>query len=378
MQPNVRRGSGIHTELILNVRPEMPIIHHVRRPLILLLTVLLVAVPAAPASAGTANAGLRGASGANPLSGLRFGTYRPATREPSIDAPSAYFNTARSAADRDTFARILAQPRFRWFTSGVATFPRGGKFGARQAASEYVKTVTGGDPDVGVQVAIFRLEPFEQAACRRLPTSAEQADYKRWIAEFAAGLGDARTALILQPDMPFTLCLPHGSDIDSKLIAWAARKFDALRHTTVYIDGSAIDYLSAAKAADMLKRAGVSRVRGFALDLTHFSSEADQARYGRAILSQLRRRGVRGKHFLINSAQNGAPFTVVGHRAEFRSGAACTRRGQKFCVTLGRPPRITRSGDVDGFVWSGRPWVNGRPARAYGELLQLIRASPFF
>jgi endoglucanase len=353
-------------------------ITHLRRTL-LVLTALLAVLPAAPALAGTANAGLPGASGANPLSGLRFGTYHTPSREPSIDAPSAYSNTARSATDRGTFAKILDQPRFRWFTSGVATFHQSnGKFGAREAAARYVQDVTHGNRNVGVQVAIFRLEPFEQGACGRLPTRAQQADYKRWISEFARGLGRARTALILQPDMPFTLCLPHGSNIDLKLIDWTARTFNALEHTTVYIDGSAIDYLSAAKAADMLRRADIRRVRGFALDLTHFSSSSDQVNYGHAIQRELRKRGIRGKHFLVDTAQNGAPFTVFRHRGAFRSGAACTRGGQKYCVTLGRPPQITRSGDVDGYVWSGRPWVNGRPARGYTELLRLIRSSPFF
>jgi endoglucanase len=343
------------------------------------LTAALLLVLPAPALAGAANAGLPGAPSANPLAGVRWGSYQIPSRDPTIDAPSAYFNSARDAADRAQFGRLLAQPRFRWFGAWIPTFAQGNHPGARVAAQNYIQQVTGGNPDVGVQIGIFRLQPFEHTACTTLPTAAQISDYRTWIQEFAAGIGTARVALVLQPDMPFTLCLPHHSQIDLRLIAWTAKTFSALPHTTVYIDAGAADWARASTMASMLTRAGVRNARGFALNLTHYDSTARQVAYGRRVLAALARRHIRGKHFVVNTAQNGRPFTTQAHPREFRTAAVCASRSARACVTLGQPPTTqTGSSAVDAYLWLGRPWVNNTTVRSYDEVLQLVATSPFF
>src|SRR4051794_37848370 len=148
------------------------------------LVLLALCVAAPSALAGAANAGLPGAT-SNPIEGVKWGTYKTDPPAPSLAPPSAYYNTARNAGDRATFAKLLAVPRFRWFGSWVPTFNQGTKWGARKTATKYIEAVQRGNADVAVGIGIFRLQPFERAACQRLPTSAEIADYKRWIDEFA-------------------------------------------------------------------------------------------------------------------------------------------------------------------------------------------------
>src|SRR5258706_9521113 len=151
-----------------------------RRTATLLAGGLAALAVAAPVSfGGAANKGP--ATSANPLAGLRWGTYRIDSTDPGIDPPSAYYNTARSPADRKDFDRLLAQPRFRWFGAWIRTRDEGKKGGARATAENYIAQVTGGDRDVAVGIGIFRLQPFEHEACTRLPTAAEIADYKAWI-----------------------------------------------------------------------------------------------------------------------------------------------------------------------------------------------------
>jgi endoglucanase len=335
---------------------------------------------AAPVSFGGAvNGGLPGASAANPVAGVTWGAYRISSTDPGIDPPSAFYNTARSPADRQDFDEILAQPRFRWFGAWIPTMDQGGTRGARSTAANYIAQVTGGDPDVAVGIGIFRLQPFEHEACTRLPTAAEIADYKAWIGEFAAGIGSARVALLLQPDMPFTLCLPHHSPIDLQLIDWTIQRFSALRHSTVYVDAGAADWETPATMASMLKRAGIARARGFALNLTHYDSTERQVAYGKKILKALARRGVRNSHFVVNTAQNGRPFTTQAHKREFKLAYVCATRSSRACVTLGQPP-TTNTGipAVDGYLWLGRPWTNNATRRSYDEVLQLVRTSPYF
>lgn len=348
-----------------------------RTPIAIALVAVALAVAPDVAHGGAANGGLPSAP-ANPIAGMSWGAYRIASTDPGIDPPSAYFNTAHNDADRAEFAKLLAQPRFRWFGAWIPTLDQGGKRGARATAQSYIQQVTGGDPDVGVGIGIFRLQPFEHEACTRLPTSAEIADYKAWIGEFAAGIGSARVALLLQPDMPFTLCLPHHSQVDLQLIAWTVARFSALPHTTVYIDAGAADWKKPSEIASMLARSGVKAARGFALNLTHYDSTPRQVSYGKKIVALLARRGIR-THFVVNTAQNGRPFTTQAHMHEFKVAAVCASRSSRACVTLGRPPTThTGVAAVDGYLWLGRPWINNATRRGYDEVLRLVTTSPFF
>lgn len=341
--------------------------------------VAALALTMAPMSfAGVANGGLPGAP-ANPLAGMTWGTYHIESTDPSIDPPSAYFNSARSEADRSQLAKLLAQPRFRWFGAWIPTHTRGNQRGARATAQNYIEQVTGGNPDVGVQIGIFRLEPFEHEACTRLPSAHEIADYKAWIDEFAAGIGSSRVALLLQPDMPFALCLPGRSKVDLKLISWTAQRFSSLPRTTVYIDAGAADWAKPSTMAAMLKQAGVGFARGFALNLTHYDSTARQVAYGKKILSALSRRGVPGRHFVVNTAQNGRPFTTQASPRVFKQAPVCASRAATHCVTLGEAPTTqTPSSAVDAYLWLGRPWINNAARRSYDEVVQLVSTSPFF
>jgi endoglucanase len=340
------------------------------------LIALCIWVPSA--LAGTANSGLPGAT-SNPIEGVEWGTYATDTTDPGNDAPSAYFNTARNARDKADFAKLLAVPRFRWFGDWVPTFQQGNKWGVRKTVTRYVDAVQRGNPDVAVGIGIFRLAPFEREACRRLPSASEQADYKRWIEEFADAIGDTRVIMVLQPDMPFTLCLPRRSRIDLNLISWTAKRFNALPRTTVYIDAGASDWLRAPQAASMLKAAGVGSVRGFALNLTHYDSTARSVAYGKEVVRLLARKGVKNVHFTVSTAMNGRPFKAYEHRRTFKLGIECRSLRDRNCVTLGQKPTTHTSTRLcDGYVWYGRPWIDNATRRSYDEVLRTIRSSPFF
>src|SRR5436190_1486215 len=258
-----------------------------------------IAALALPASAlaGAANGDLPGAP-SNPIAGVMWGAYKTDSTDPSLDPPSAYYNTAHNDRDRADFAKLLAVPRFRWFGSWVPTFDRGTKWGARKTAAKYIE---------------------------------------------------------------------------------AAQQFNALPHTTVYIDAGASDWLRPTQAASMLKRAGVGHVRGFALNLTHYDSTPRSVAYGKQIVRWLGSHGVRGVHFTVSTAMNGRPFISYKHRRTFRLGTECKSRSDRACVTLGQQPTTQTSTPLcDGYLWYGRPWIDNAFRRSYDDLLQVIRTSPFF
>src|ERR1700761_7316555 len=268
-----------------------------------------------PAAAGVANAGLSGPRHGDPLAGMPWGNYSG----PQDEVFPAY--RAATGRDRTLLAKIALRPRVRWFGAWYPTAAIEG------TVRDYIADATGGNPNALAQVAVFRLVPWEHAACGRLPTAGEQADYRAWIDAFAAGIGSARVALILQPDLPFALCGPHRSKLPLQLVAYAARVFDALSHTTVYIDAGAADWPTVRQAAGLLESAGIRHARGFALNATHYDATGREIVFGAQVARALAAAHLPGRHFVINTAANGEPFTYQQyHGANFDNAAVCRTR----------------------------------------------------
>jgi endoglucanase len=332
------------------------------------------------ARAGVANAGVAGVPAGNPLAGLRWGVYTG-----SLDEVYPAYRAARGE-NRRLLGMIALEPRVRWF---------GKWYGDPEAAArEYIQSSTGGRGDVLSQLAVFRLDPWEGDACHSLPTAAQQASYKQWIDAFAAGIGSARVALILQPDLPFELCVPHHSQLPMQLVSYAARAFSALPHTSVYIDAGAADWPSVPEAVSMLRGAGVRYTRGFALNATHYDSTQHEIMFGQRIARGLAAAHIPGRHFVINTSDNGRPFTYQQyHGPDFDNAAVCRTPASQRCVTLGIPPttnvaspkwglsaqaRRAAARLVDAYLWFGRPWlVDQADPFDLQRSLQLARTTPF-
>ncbi len=334
------------------------------------------------ALAGVANAGVPGASASDPLAGLPWGNYDG----PRDEVFPSYWRAA--GARRELLGLVALRPRVRWFG---AWYP---DIEAKAVARGYVDNVTGGNSNVLAQMAVFRLEPWEEAACHHLPTPAQQASYRTWTDRFAAGIGAARVALILQPDLPFAICAPHHSHVTTDLVAYAARVFSALPHTTVYIDAGAGDWASAQRMAEVLRAAGVRYVRGFALNATHYDTTSHEIQFGARLVRDLAAEGFPGRHFVVNTADNGRGFTYQEYRGpNFNNAAPCTSRLQRRCVTLGIPPttdvadphwglppriRALAASEVDAYLWVGRPWLYAQADPfQLSRTLQIAATSPF-
>ena len=337
---------------------------------------VLAAIPAS-SRAGTANAGLPGASKTNPLAGLQWGIYRG-----PIDGVYPAYQAARGR-NRRLMAKIALQPLTIW--TG-AWYPVSY---AQTVAREIVQDTTGGNANLLSQIAVFRLDPWE--VCHGSWSTGDQVSYRAWISQFAAGIGRSRVALILQPDLPFALCA--GSSVPTQLVAYATAKFTALRHTTVYIDVGAAEWASVGQAVSLLEQAGIQHVRGFALDVTQYGSTAAELEYGAAIARALGAAGIRNKHFVINTDENGAPFFAGQYPGNANEARACDSPHDRVCVTLGIPPttdvanphwglsatdRVIARQDADAYLWAGRPWVdNNSGAFVFSRALQLALSTPF-
>jgi cellulase/cellobiase CelA1 len=293
---------------------------------------------------------------------------------------------------RELLDRIVLQPKAQWFGHWVPDDEIADRI------HRLVANATGGDPDVMVQMAIFRMVPWEgnDRVCNRLPTDREVRSYKRWIRNAAAAIGSTYVAMILQPDGPFALCAKGGSKLPSHLVRYAARTFSQNPHTTIYIDAGAADWNRSdpRTALKILLPAGIRLVRGFAFNSTHYDSVEDEVAYGAAVAKALAAKGIPGKHFVVNTSSNGQPFEGYTYKGpNFDNAWVCRDKDQHRCVTLGIPPttdvanarwglslanRIKAAAYADGYLWFGRPWLynQAKPFRMK-RALTIARTTPW-
>lgn len=329
----------------------------------------------------------------DPLIGGRWAVYRG----PWNGIYPAYQRA--TGQNKALLGKIALQPRAIWFTANLGTSRIGND------VRQFIADQQQGDPDALVQLAIFRQWPREEAG-RGTPLSvAEQADYRAWIDRVAEAIGDARVAMILEPDLGLDAVPndPHDkrtADPAARLalVRYAAHRFGELPRTSVYLDASDSDWLSVAKEVPLLSAAGIDDVRGFALGATHYSSVADNIDYGTELARALAEAGHPGKHFVIDTADNGRPFTWAQYYAKHRGGdfdnaEPCRSTAETQCDTLGIPPttdvtdpRLHLTGTqadraeqyVDGYLWFGRPWLVRQAAPfSLQRSLQVARTTPF-
>jgi endoglucanase len=333
--------------------------NHLRSLLALITAVLLVGATAAPAMAGTANAGV--ASASNPLAGIPWGVY---TGPQNNDVYPIWQQA--TGQTKQLLAKIALQPTVSWFGSWQADSY------AATSVREYIADTTHGNPNALAQIAVFRLDPWEGQACPGSWPASDQASYRAWVNNFAAGIGAARVALILQPDLPFAVCAP--SHVPLELVNYAAKLFSALPHTSVYIDGGAHWFpMRSGQAVSMLKQAGIGYARGFALNTTEYDSTGAELEYGTSIIHALQAAGYGTKHMVINTAENGSPFLNGQYPGNADNARVCRNRYDRLCAALGIPPttdvanprwglsrrdRSLARRYADAYMWIGRPWLD--------------------
>ena len=328
-------------------------------------TALVLAVPAA--QAGTANRGLPGA-GADPIAHMTWGVPH------DDDLWSAY--QSATGLDHELLGRLALTPRVGvWLGWEDPTSQVQAITAAAVAASQ------NGNPNALTEFATFELNPWETQMANGVDKPAVHGSWnvradEAWYRNMAAGIGSARALVIVQVDLPVALKIP--STAPEQIDTYAARVLSANPYTTVYIDGGTTGWLSAAQDASLLIRNGIRYARGFALDDTDYDPTATEDEFGAEIVAALAKRGVRGKHFIVNTDENGQPYRpwqVPGKG--INDAPRCHGRVQTACQRTGIPPTADAASLLwhlgtaatqdakrycDAYVWSGGPWnIDGGP-----------------
>lgn len=164
--------------------------------------------------------------------------------------------------------------------------------------------------------------------------------YKRWIRDFADGLGGRRAVVILEPDALAGMdCLSSSLQQERvNLIRDAVRVLKAKR-AAVYIDAGHARWVNPGEIADRLNRAGIAEADGFSLNISNFLGNSVNIAYGTEVSKR-----VGGKHFIIDTSRNGLQSS--------QSGNWCNPKGQRVGT---RPTTQTGNPLVDAFLWIKTP-----------------------
>jgi endoglucanase len=160
--------------------------------------------------------------------------------------------------------------------------------------------------------------------------------YRAWIRKLAAGLAEARSVVVLEPDALAGMdCLsPELREEREALIRDAIGVLKAVG-AIVYVDAGNARWHPADTMAARLTRAGIAEADGFTLNVSNFVATRVSIAYGDAIHAL-----TGGKHYVIDTSRNGAGGTA--------DAQWCNPAGQ----SLGDAP-TTQTGHAlaDAFLW---------------------------
>lgn len=183
--------------------------------------------------------------------------------------------------------------------------------------------------------------------------AGDVAAYEDFVQGVADGLDGRLALVILEPDgLALDDCL--NTDGRNERHGMMADAVETLSDAgaAVYIDAGKSGWIDPEDMADRLLAAGVGDAAGFALNVAHTETTADEAAYAgelRAILGN-------DVRYVVDTGRNGA-------------GAAS---GNEWCNPLDvenghRPTLDTKRAGLDGLLWIKQPgssdgWCNGGPA----------------
>jgi len=209
-----------------------------------------------------------------------------------VDPHSTTLGAAQSLSgqERDDAQLLGSIPSATWFTKGTPAE-------VQSAVRTYVDGATAAGQ---MPVLVAYNLPFRDCSQYSAGGAADTAAYDAWIDAFAAGIGDRRATVILEPDG--LGIIPWNTDINGNLewcrpvdaqgnpatspadryaqLNHAVDALGALAATSVYLDGTHSGWLGVGDISDRLIKAGVERTAGFFLNASNYIQTDRLQKYG--------------------------------------------------------------------------------------------------
>lgn len=173
------------------------------------------------------------------------------------------------------------------------------------------------------------------------------AQYRRWIRQIAIALRQKHALVVLEPDaLPLfssSVTCPTRPEGWQGMLRFASRRLSA-SGAWVYLDAGHSNWTPYDTRPKYLKAAGIEYDRGFSTNVSNFRPTVEEKAYAAKMLGGLRKLGVHGKRYVIDTSRNGAPPSSDGYDVINPTWAR-----------LGRPPRLVFDGVFDGTLWVKHP-----------------------
>jgi endoglucanase len=229
--------------------------------------------------------------------GLDAGTqfYVPKPNHGAIEQ-IADLTSSGNKVDANLIKTMIQTPQAVWFTKGTP----------KSVLQDVRNTVQRAAGKGTVPVLVAYNIPFRDCAQFSAGGATTVEEYMAWIDGFAAGIGNSRTVVILEPDglgiipwyNPFgnrddwvsnpnyEWCQPAEADPDTAasdrfaMLNYAVDKLKENPGTSVYLDATHSGWLGAGDAADRLYQAGVLDADGFFLNVSNYRLNSHLEKYG--------------------------------------------------------------------------------------------------
>jgi hypothetical protein len=179
----------------------------------------------------------------------------------------------------------------------------------------------------------------------------------------ASAIGSKRAVILMEIDSIGTSSCLKGKSLKQWLhdLKMEAQQDSRLPHTVTYEEAGYSDSQGPQVTARKLWQAGVSQVRGFYTNGTHFAWDTHEIKWAQQVSKDLLKmsHGTYHAHFVVNSAQNGRGPKLNPHPVQQGIEDLCNppARGLGRMPTGNVDPTFdgrTFAG-LDGFLWTGEP-----------------------
>lgn len=231
--------------------------------------------------------------------------------------------------DARLLERMLSQPTASWFGDWN-----------RDVRADVNRLVTEAAKNGSVPVMVAYNIPNRDCNQYSAGGVGDAAEYRSWVRQVAAGIGDRDAVVILEPDaVALVSCLTQEGQAERfSLIREAVSLLKKESGATVYIDAGHARWVPEEEIAQRLHLAGVDLADGFALNVSNFLGTAENTAYGERVGRRLG-----NPHFVIDTSRNGGSVA---------DGEWCNPAG----AALGQTPTTeTRHPLLDALLWIKRP-----------------------
>ncbi|WP_281155592.1 glycoside hydrolase family 6 protein [Streptomyces sp. HYC2] len=246
---------------------------------------------------------------------------------------AAYLKAGKKA-DAEQIRKIAGQPTGEWI----------GPENPEQEARGFTEAA-----DQAGRTALLVLYNIPHRDCGQYSQggAADGDAYRSWVDGVARGIGDRPATVVLEPDALLHLvdgCTPEEfQDERYDLLKGAVERLKSLKSTKVYVDAGNAGWGHPDQIFEPLRRAGVDRADGFAVNVSNFYSTRESLAYGKQLSAKLG-----GKHFVVDTSRNG--------NGPYDGGDP----GERWCNPPGRalgetPTTTTADPLADAYLWVKRP-----------------------